>query len=96
MVFCALAGSRLMLLIPAPGPIEEWIRGRFAAEGIEAGRLELVSRRPLDQYLKLYHRIDIGLDLDTVQRSHDQLRFTLDGGAGDQPARASPVWGEGA
>lgn len=60
-----LAGnSRFELLIagvPA-GETAARLRGRFAAQGIDPVRLHLVGKVNFDDYLKLYQRIDIGLD----------------------------------
>jgi protein O-GlcNAc transferase len=54
-------GSRLMLLAPE-GQARSLLLETFATEGIEPSRLQLEARRPRDQYLELYHHIDIGLD----------------------------------
>ena len=57
----AVQGSRL--LFPCPeGSARERVRAFFGARGIAAERLELVSYQPRSEYLRLYERIDIGLD----------------------------------
>jgi len=57
----AVKGSRLLMLCPE-GRARERLRAFFGARGIGAERVELVSFLPRWEYLKLYQRIDIGLD----------------------------------
>jgi protein O-GlcNAc transferase len=53
--------SRLIILCPA-GSHRQALLDLMQREGIEPDRIELIVRRPRPQYLKLYHRIDVGLD----------------------------------
>ena len=55
----AVPGSRLLLLSPTENPA---LLGQFTARGIDAGRVELASRRRRREYLELFNRIDIALD----------------------------------
>ena len=58
----AVPASRLLLLTsPDAGRVAE-LRRHFGRAGIAAERIELVSRVPLVEYLRLYARIDIALD----------------------------------
>jgi predicted O-linked N-acetylglucosamine transferase (SPINDLY family) len=50
--------SRLILLAP-PGSARARVLGRL---GVEAGRVEFVGYQPRADYLKVYQRIDLGLD----------------------------------
>jgi len=54
-------GSRLVMLCPE-GRTRERVRAFFGARDIAAERVELVGRLPRREYLRLYQRIDIGLD----------------------------------
>jgi predicted O-linked N-acetylglucosamine transferase (SPINDLY family) len=57
----AVNGSRL--LFPCPeGIARERVRAFFGARGIAGERLELVNYLPRSEFLRLYERIDIGLD----------------------------------
>lgn len=60
-VLRALPDSRLLLMTPE-GPYAGRLLGRFAAHGIDAGRIRCVPFRPRAEYLQTYHEIDIGLD----------------------------------
>jgi predicted O-linked N-acetylglucosamine transferase (SPINDLY family) len=53
--------SRLLLLAP-PGSHRRRTLDRLAQEGIASDRVEFAPRQPHQEYLKLYHRIDLGLD----------------------------------
>jgi predicted O-linked N-acetylglucosamine transferase (SPINDLY family) len=53
--------SRLLLLAP-PGSHRQRILDRFSQEGIASARIEFAPRQSRAEYLKLYHRIDLGLD----------------------------------
>lgn len=54
-------GSRLLLLA-SPGPHRQRTIDRFSQLGIDPPRIEFVPRQSHRDYLKLYHRIDLGLD----------------------------------
>ncbi len=54
--------SRLLLLTSPDAGRADQLRGRFASAGVQPDRVEFVSRVPLADYLRLYARIDIGLD----------------------------------
>jgi predicted O-linked N-acetylglucosamine transferase (SPINDLY family) len=56
-----VAGSR-MLVLAADGLSRERVIDRFATNGIETERIEFTSHQVRDTYLKMYGRIDIGLD----------------------------------
>lgn len=60
-VLKALPGAR-MLLLAYPGRHRERLARQFAALGIDAGRLDFVSFRRREEYLRSYHDIDICLD----------------------------------
>jgi protein O-GlcNAc transferase len=53
--------SRLLMLA-LQGEIRERILKKFAAWGIEASRIEFAGRRARAEYLRLFGRIDLGLD----------------------------------
>ena len=57
----AIGGSRLMMLCPA-GRSRERVHAFLGALGIAADRVELVGFLPRSEYVKLYQRIDLGLD----------------------------------
>ena len=57
----AVPGSRLMLLPPRSRAVEQ-VSAKLDRHGIAASRIEFTDFRPREEYLKLYHRIDIGLD----------------------------------
>jgi len=54
-------GSRLVLLTK-PGSHRERTLDFLAGEGLVAERIEFVAARPRQDYLKLYHRLDVMLD----------------------------------
>jgi predicted O-linked N-acetylglucosamine transferase (SPINDLY family) len=60
-VLKAVDGSRLMLLA-AEGSHRQHTLDLLEQEGVKPDRVTFVARRPRQQYLELYHRIDIGLD----------------------------------
>src|SRR5262249_6646283 len=60
-VLQAVPQSRLLLLAPR-GEARERVRARLQRLGVSAPRLEFADRERRQEYLKLYHRIDIGLD----------------------------------
>jgi predicted O-linked N-acetylglucosamine transferase (SPINDLY family) len=53
--------SRLLLLAP-PGSHRQRTLDRFSQEGIASARIEFAPRQSREEYLRLYHRIDLGLD----------------------------------
>jgi protein O-GlcNAc transferase len=57
----AVKGSRLVMLCPE-GSARERVRAFFGARGIATERVELVGYLPRWDYLRLYQRIDLGLD----------------------------------
>ncbi|MGD0464988.1 MAG: tetratricopeptide repeat protein [Tepidisphaeraceae bacterium] len=57
-VLNANPSSRLLLLAPE-GSARRWVLDRL---GVGPERVEFVLRRPRSEYLRTYHRIDIGLD----------------------------------
>jgi protein O-GlcNAc transferase len=59
----ARAPDSQLLLAGAPaGETGTRLRERFAAHGVDAARVHLIGKVNFDDYLKLYHRIDIALD----------------------------------
>ncbi|HEY1921803.1 MAG TPA: tetratricopeptide repeat protein [Tepidisphaeraceae bacterium] len=60
-VIQAVPNSKLILLA-GPGGHRQTLRESFSSKGISADRLEFVEFLPRPDYLKVYNRIDIGLD----------------------------------
>lgn len=60
-VLAAVKGSRLLMFCPK-GQAREQVRTFFGARGIAAERVEFASFLSRSEYLKLYQRIDLGLD----------------------------------
>ncbi|MGA3068504.1 MAG: tetratricopeptide repeat protein [Tepidisphaeraceae bacterium] len=57
----AVPGSRLLMLAPQ-GSARQRVLATFKNLAVDPAQVEFVDRRPRDQYLKLYDRIDMGLD----------------------------------
>jgi predicted O-linked N-acetylglucosamine transferase (SPINDLY family) len=57
-----VAGSRLLMIGVAKREAQRRLRVAFAARGIDAERLELHPKVPLDEYLAMMNRVDIALD----------------------------------
>jgi predicted O-linked N-acetylglucosamine transferase (SPINDLY family) len=57
----AVPQSRLLLLAPRGQP-REHVLARLQHKGIASGRVEFTDKQPRLDYLKLYHRIDLGVD----------------------------------
>ena len=57
----AVPNSRLLLL-STHGSHRQRAVAHLASEGVEPRRVEFVDLQPREQYLRTYHRIDIGLD----------------------------------
>lgn len=60
-VLRAVPSSRLVLVAP-PGVARDRVRRVMHEQGVEPERLELLGPMPRPEYLKVYQRIDIGLD----------------------------------
>jgi protein O-GlcNAc transferase len=60
-VLAAVPHSHLILLAPA-GQARRWVQDKLQAQGIDAMRVEFVEHKPRADYLRSYHRIDLGLD----------------------------------
>ncbi len=60
-VLRAVPGSRLLLRAPR-GQARDQVFRLLGRQGIVAGRIDFVETQPRTEYLKLYHRIDLGLD----------------------------------
>src|SRR5262249_55478335 len=60
-VLRAVPRSRMLLLAP-PGEARERVSAKLVEEGIAASRIEFTGRTSRPEYLRLYHRIDLGLD----------------------------------
>jgi len=54
-------GSRLVLLVPE-GSARERVLSVLNHAGLASERIKFVARQPREQYLEVYHQIDIGLD----------------------------------
>ena len=54
--------SELLIAGVPAGETAARLRARFATHGIDPARLQLIGKVDFDEYLKLYQRIDIGLD----------------------------------
>jgi protein O-GlcNAc transferase len=57
----AVPRSRLIILAP-PGGHRDMVRETFQRGGIAGDRIEFVGRLPLEDYFRLYHRVDLCLD----------------------------------
>jgi protein O-GlcNAc transferase len=55
-------GTSRLLLLADDGSHREETLNLFQRDGIDSRRIEFVSRQPARGYLKLYNRIDLGLD----------------------------------
>ncbi len=55
-------GARLVLMAHVTDSLRNHVSSAFEYHGVRAERLELASRRPLDQYLALISSVDIALD----------------------------------
>jgi len=60
-VMDAVEGSRLLMSCPE-GQTRERVLAFFNARGIGKERVDLMGFLPRGEYLRLYHRIDVGLD----------------------------------
>jgi protein O-GlcNAc transferase len=60
-VLAQVKNSRLLLLTDPGSHVQRTI-SELAGHGIDPARLEFIPRRSHQEYLKLYHRIDIALD----------------------------------
>jgi predicted O-linked N-acetylglucosamine transferase (SPINDLY family) len=60
-VLRAVKHSRLILLSP-PGSHRERTLAMLRNEGVESHRVEFFDQRPREEYLELYHRLDMVLD----------------------------------
>jgi predicted O-linked N-acetylglucosamine transferase (SPINDLY family) len=54
--------ARLLIVGVARGRAEETLRADFATAGIAAGRIEFAPFVPVEEYLRLYDRVDLALD----------------------------------
>jgi protein O-GlcNAc transferase len=61
-VLRAVPGSKLMILVGEHDGRSPYFAEEFGKRGIEPARLVMVQRRDADEYMKLYQRIDVGLD----------------------------------
>jgi predicted O-linked N-acetylglucosamine transferase (SPINDLY family) len=55
-------GSRLLMLAPGQEQSFPQLAMQFAANGIDAARIQFTGRLPIADYLELHNRIDINLD----------------------------------
>ncbi len=51
-----------LILLSDPGSHRQMTRDQFERLGVDPNNIEFVDRQERDDYLRLYHRIDIGLD----------------------------------
>ena len=58
----AVDKSRLVLLAHATPWLEHYVAESFERHGVDAGRVELTSQRPHQQYLALISQVDLALD----------------------------------
>ncbi len=61
-ILASLPDADLVIAGAPEGETRSRLTGQFAAHGVEPDRIQLVGKQNFDDYLKLYHRIDIGLD----------------------------------
>jgi predicted O-linked N-acetylglucosamine transferase (SPINDLY family) len=61
-ILSSVPESRLLLLVADSEGRNDYALEQFQQHGIDASRLEFVSRRPQPEYLALYQRVDIALD----------------------------------
>ena len=61
-ILSAVPQSRLVLLAPVTPSLRRQVGLAFERHGVSAERVELASRRPRGEYLKLIGRVDIALD----------------------------------
>lgn len=57
-----MPGSRLRVLGVTCDLVEEMIRGVFAGHGVDASRIDIVGRLPIDAYFSAYSYVDVALD----------------------------------
>ena len=60
-VMHAAPHSHFLILAPR-GEARDRVLAKFAREDIAASRIKFADKQPRSEYLKLYHRIDLGLD----------------------------------
>ena len=60
-VMAAVPRSRLILMAPIGGT-RQWVREHLQKYRVEGNRIEFVNRQGHGDYLRTYHRIDLGLD----------------------------------
>jgi predicted O-linked N-acetylglucosamine transferase (SPINDLY family) len=60
-VLIAVPNSRLLLLCPEGNPRQRVLEF-FKREGVTAHRVEFITQLPRNEYLELYHRLDLVLD----------------------------------
>jgi predicted O-linked N-acetylglucosamine transferase (SPINDLY family) len=60
-VLSAVPQSQLLLIGPR-GPVRERVLARLEQGGITSSRVEFADKRPREEYFKLYHRMDLGLN----------------------------------
>jgi protein O-GlcNAc transferase len=63
-VLCQVPGSRMILKLDGGGDagVRSTFLRQFESHGVEPGRVEVVGTMPYQDYLGLYHRIDLLLD----------------------------------
>jgi predicted O-linked N-acetylglucosamine transferase (SPINDLY family) len=61
-VLLGIPGSRLRLVGVTCDLVEEMIRGVFAEHEVDASRIDIIGRLPIEQYFPAYAEVDIALD----------------------------------
>jgi protein O-GlcNAc transferase len=62
-ILAALPQAHMLVVTGAGRTRDEWVRGVFTRQGIGADRLTLAPRQQTEGYLRLFQRVDIGLDV---------------------------------
>ena len=55
-------GSKLLLVGVPPGPATQALMQEFTGSGIDAGRIAIEPRRPLEEYFRTLRSVDLALD----------------------------------
>ncbi len=61
-ILARVTNSRLLLLAYSPGVLERSVRDLLAAEGIDPSRIDVVNKRPRQEYLQMHNEVDVALD----------------------------------
>lgn len=63
-ILASTPGSRLLAVVQGgeDPPVRKGIQDAFAARGIEVARLDIRATRPIAEFLRMFHEVDIALD----------------------------------